>query len=275
MEDLLATLERKEKEASSLVESLSSERMRADRLREELREREKELEAREKTAESRAKEEARRLLLDARQEVEAAIQEVRSVGEGRTTGEEGLEAVSRSARRRVEEAARRHRSQEAGVRGGGIPADLGLGDRVRLAAGGAEGVVVELRDDRAVVETAGVRLQVPLNELVYQGPPREQPAPKTSASERAASSWQGPEGEVESEIDLRGLRVLDVDVEVDRALDQAVLAGLGELRIIHGKGTGALRERVKELLGQDGRVLDFRMGIPAEGGGGVTVVRLR
>ena len=68
---------------------------------------------------------------------------------------------------------------------------------------------------------------------------------------------------------------MEVDIEIDRAMDQAVMGGLGEVRIIHGKGTGALRERVAELLGQDGRVLDFRMGTPGEGGAGVTVVRLR
>jgi DNA mismatch repair protein MutS2 len=66
-----------------------------------------------------------------------------------------------------------------------------------------------------------------------------------------------------------------VGIEVDRALDQAVLGGLGELRIIHGKGTGALRETIGELLAKDGRVSGFRMGGPGEGGAGVTVVRLR
>jgi DNA mismatch repair protein MutS2 len=64
-------------------------------------------------------------------------------------------------------------------------------------------------------------------------------------------------------------------MQVDRALDQAVLGGLGELRIIHGKGTGALREAISEMLNGDGRVADFRMGGPGEGGAGVTIVRLR
>ncbi|MBT8395627.1 MAG: Smr/MutS family protein, partial [Gemmatimonadetes bacterium] len=68
---------------------------------------------------------------------------------------------------------------------------------------------------------------------------------------------------------------LEVGIEVDRALDQAVLGGLGELRIIHGKGTGALREAISEILKADGRVGDFRMGGPVEGGAGVTIVRLR
>jgi DNA mismatch repair protein MutS2 len=71
------------------------------------------------------------------------------------------------------------------------------------------------------------------------------------------------------------MRVAEVELALDRALDQAVLGGLGELRIIHGKGTGALRERVTELLGGDPRVAEHRMGLPGEGGAGVTVVKLK
>jgi DNA mismatch repair protein MutS2 len=80
---------------------------------------------------------------------------------------------------------------------------------------------------------------------------------------------------VRTEVDLRGLRVDELDAELLRALDQAVLEDLGELRIIHGKGTGALRQRVGELLQGDGRVRAFRMGTPEEGGAGVTVATFR
>lgn len=134
---------------------------------------------------------------------------------------------------------------------------------------------MEIRDDRAVVETAGVRLQVAMADLVLRDPSEGSRARTPGPSVPLASSWQGPEAQPRPEVDLRGFRVADVDVEVDRALDQAVLGGLGEIRIIHGKGTGALRERVGELLAQDGRVVEFRMGLHGEGGGGVTVVRLR
>jgi DNA mismatch repair protein MutS2 len=96
-----------------------------------------------------------------------------------------------------------------------------------------------------------------------------------SAGDALASSWQGPEAHPESEVDLRGLRVSEVGLEVDRALDQAVLGGLGELCIIHGKGTGALRATISKILDQDVRVSGFRLGGPAEGGAGVTIVRLR
>ncbi len=260
MEDLLSTLERREKEASTLVDSLSREKARADRLGEELRAREAELRNREETAESRAREEARRLLLGARKEVEAAIRDVRAAAAEEAVGSE---------------AARSHLASETASPGTHPARDFEPGDRVALAGSGAEGSVVEVRDDRVVVETAGVRLQVPAGELRYKGLAQDAPLREGGNPAAAASSWQGPDAEAEAEVDLRGMRVAEVDLALDRSVDQAVLGGLGELRVIHGKGTGALRERVAELLARDPRVMDFRIGLPSEGGAGVTVVKLK
>lgn len=134
---------------------------------------------------------------------------------------------------------------------------------------------MEVRDGRASLESSGLRMQVPVEDLSVLQQSEEGGSEGGEQTAAFASSWQGPEAEPEPEIDLRGLRVADLGVEVDRAIDQAVLGGLGELRIIHGKGTGALRAAVTEILAADGRVRDFRMGGPGEGGAGVTVVRLR
>ena len=71
------------------------------------------------------------------------------------------------------------------------------------------------------------------------------------------------------------MRVDEMERELNTALDDALLGDLSELRIIHGKGTGALRQRVSEILSGDARVGEFRMGGPGEGGAGVTVVRFR
>ncbi len=275
MEELLATLERKEKEAVSLVESLTIERAQARHLEEGLLEREDELKSREGTARVRAQEEARQLLLDARREVEDAIEEVREARKDAQVEEGVLRVAERKARRRVEEAARRHRSGRKEKPSSFGAQDLHPGDRVSLTGTGSKGTVVELREDRAVVETAGVRFQLSTADLIFLGSPTGDQKEPPSTSSSLASSWQGPEAEPETEVDVRGLRVSEVGIEVDRALDQAVLGGLGELRIIHGKGTGALRKRISEILTNDGRVSEFRMGGPAEGGAGVTTVRLR
>ncbi len=283
MEDLLAALERKEKDAGRLVDSLAAVKAQNERLREGLREREAVLKDQERTARDRAQEEARQLLLDARREVEEAIREVRGAWERARDHDGSLEEVHRKARQRVEEAARRHRPAKAkgrSVRPLGSEA-VQAGDRVRLSGTGSKGTVVEVREDRVLVETAGVRLQVNPSDLEFlsrqegEGEGAGRPGSGTSPVRSQASSWQGPDPDPEPEVDVRGFRVHDIGIEVDRALDQAVLGGLGELRIIHGKGTGALREAVSELLKADGRVSEFRMGGPSEGGAGVTVVRLR
>ncbi|MFM8567855.1 MAG: Smr/MutS family protein, partial [Gemmatimonadota bacterium] len=80
-----------------------------------------------------------------------------------------------------------------------------------------------------------------------------------------------PELEAKPEVDVRGVRVHEVDDLVVHALDAAIRADLRLLRIIHGKGTGALRERVGQVLTKDRRVAQFRLGAWNEGGAGVTI----
>lgn len=79
---------------------------------------------------------------------------------------------------------------------------------------------------------------------------------------------------VRSEIDVRGMTVDDALVEVDRYLDEAALAGLPFVRIIHGKGTGALRSAVQNMLSSHHHVSAFRDGEAGEGGTGVTVASI-
>jgi DNA mismatch repair protein MutS2 len=79
---------------------------------------------------------------------------------------------------------------------------------------------------------------------------------------------------VADEIDLRGLAAEDVAQPLARGVDRAVAAGRPRLRIVHGKGGGVLRERVRELLAADPRVRAFRLGQWHEGGSGVTVAEL-
>lgn len=267
MEDLLARLERREREVDELVASLDRERAETRRLREEVEAREASVREAEESAERRAREDARRVLLDARAEVEEAIREVRGAAEA---GED-LDEAARAARRRVEEAAQhQQRRAPAPERAGSAP-DVHVGDRVRVAATGARGRVRELRSDRAVVEAGGLRLELPVTDL-------EPDAAEGGEPEGTARSggWRGgTAGVARVEVDLRGLRVDEMELELNRAMDRAVLEDLPELRIIHGKGTGALRKRVGELLKDDARVRGFRPGEPGEGGAGVTVATFR
>ena len=265
MEELLGRLERREREAEARVLELDNAKARSDKLLANVEERDRALRELERTADHRAQEEARRVLLDARAEVEEAIREVRAAAEA---GAE-LEEASRRARRRVEAAAK-EAARSSTPRTGAHGETPDVGQRVRVHATGAKGTVTEVRSGRAVIETGALRLEVPVEDLeLVQGGGTRSPKP-------SGGGWTAPaEAPVQLEVDLRGLRVDELDLELARALDQAVIEDLQELRIIHGKGTGALRKRVGELLKVDGRVAEYRMGAPNEGGAGVTVATLR
>ena len=97
----------------------------------------------------------------------------------------------------------------------------------------------------------------------------QQPAQRQSR--RAAGGYLDVGMEASSEVDLRGLRVDELELRLGRALDAALMSGLPSFRVIHGKGLGALRARVQELLRADPRVARFRAGDRFEGGTGVTV----
>jgi DNA mismatch repair protein MutS2 len=128
---------------------------------------------------------------------------------------------------------------------------------------------VEIRDDEAVVAVGVMKLAVARGSL--RRTRSESAAPEVAVAVRGDL----PEVEAATEIDLRGMRVGEVEAIVMHAVDAAIRADLKTLRIIHGKGTGALRERVAEMLRKESRVSNFRIGAWNEGGAGVTVVELK
>lgn len=271
---LLLELEAKEQRASETALQLEGELAATRERAAELEAREVALRERERDAERRARQQARDLLMHARREVEAAIGEVRAVA-----SEAELEEAARAARRRVEEAAQAQRERVPTPRtdrrgGGGAPptepaAGLEPGMRVRIASLGKTGTVVELRDGKAMVETGGLRMLLPRADLSPL--PAGDQQPDAQRSRRPAGGYIDAHMEASSEVDLRGLRVDELELRLGRALDAALMSGLPSFRVIHGKGMGALRARVQELLQADPRVTRFRPGDRFEGGTGVTV----
>ena len=137
------------------------------------------------------------------------------------------------------------------------------GDAVEVSTlDGKIGRVLEIRGKEATVVVGSMKLTVKLATLR-----------KTERPAEAAVSYLGdaPEVFVSTEINLLGLRADEAEGGVLQALDGAIRADLKSLRIIHGKGTGALRQVVDEMLRKDTRVREFHMAGWNEGGAGVTV----
>jgi DNA mismatch repair protein MutS2 len=143
------------------------------------------------------------------------------------------------------------------------PGPIVTGDRVFVARLKAEGLVIELAEDEAKVQCGSVRLSVPVTELVRLAP---------KAAPASATTPAGKPFSVPPALNLRGLTVEEALERLDKYLDDAFLAGLAEVRIIHGKGTGAVRGAVHEALHNHPLVSGFRLAEPSAGGAGVTLV---
>jgi DNA mismatch repair protein MutS2 len=267
-------LAQREAELAAERDALARERGLVDERGDAVGERERAVRARERGLDAAARERTRGYLLEARKQVEAALGRARAAVD---------EATAREARRLVESAIAETKIGEAGTgKGEGDAPTVAVGDRARVGAG-AVGVVREVRDDGTVVlEVSGMRLVVPATELVAvadgeaAGGPRRPPSPAwpPAGAARPARTPSAVDS-ASSEVDLRGLRADEVDDVLLRALDAAVLADLPYLRIIHGKGTGALRDRVRALVAADPRVAHAALAPANQGGTGVTIAELR
>lgn len=169
------------------------------------------------------------------------------------------------AERVARDVAAREAAAQAGVQDGRGVA-LALGDAVAVGTlGGKAGRLLERRGDDAVVAVGALKLTVPFTTL------RRLSARHLKEERAEVAIIDVPDVVARPEVDVRGVRVHEVEDLVLQALDGAIRADLGALRIIHGKGTGALRERVGQVLKADRRVKAFRLGAWNEGGAGVTV----
>lgn len=153
------------------------------------------------------------------------------------------------------------------------PKGLKPGENVVAPGVGRQGIVLEVDSGAgtALVQMGIMKVSLPLDELERVSTQTQTGPGRTNVS----SIEQGKTLSVGTELDLRGLTVEEAVMTVDKYLDDIALAGLPRARIIHGKGTGALRNAIISYLRQHSRVKSYRMGESGEGGAGVTVVELK
>jgi DNA mismatch repair protein MutS2 len=155
-----------------------------------------------------------------------------------------------------------------------------LGDKVRLRSLNTKGVVTSLGEDEVEIQVGALRVRTSLSEVepVRKDEAEEPPAKRKVRQKSVPDSQKNTGLKTPSpgiELDLRGQRADDALDQLDRYLDAAYLAGLPFVRIIHGKGTGKLRQAVREALGAHPHIRSFEPGGIGEGGDGVTVAKLK
>ncbi len=254
--DTQARLERREAELESLGARLAAQEERQ-------RAREAELKRLEKEADRTGRRQARQYLMDARRLVEEAL------GAAKSAGDE----AAREARRMVEQGIGEYAEpveQDAPAPPAEAPA-IAVKSRVRLPSGGT-GNVLELRGDGTAVVAAGaMKIVLEASALTPLPDTGGRSSPKESRPAAGVQAGSDPSAAA-LEVDLRGLTGDEAEQATIAAVDAAVLAEQPFLRIIHGMGTGVVRERVRRVVSGDRRVTRYGFAPRNQGGTGVTIV---
>ena len=247
-EALLARLEEEKRALEAELRALEAERRRAEQARRELEARLGAIEAERERILKEARAEADRLLLEAERQIKRAKERARS------------EAGKKDALRQILELRRSVRPE----RPRNPYPELRPGMRVEVPDYRAKGKVLELRGGTALVQMGALKIEVPVERLK----PRDEGAPRPTEAVVVKSGF-------EPELNLRGLTQAEALLALDEFLTEAYALKETPVRILHGKGTGALRTAVRQALKRDKRVERFHDAMPYEGGHGVTVVHLR
>ena len=239
------------------------------RLRDEAERLRREMEDRREASLRKTKEDARRIMEQARRESETILAELKRLkknaaapdheaAELRRRLEKDIDSLSEGLRQRVDTVA-------------APPKTLKVGDEVDILTLNTRGTVLAPPDAKGEVQLqAGImKLKAHITQLRLVK--ENKPKPKTVVKAQTGAMTRT----VRMECDIRGMAVDEAIPVVDQYLDEAVLASLGEVSIIHGKGTGALRQGIQQHLRHHPHVKRFRLGVYGEGESGVTVVELR
>ncbi|MGI1660282.1 MAG: endonuclease MutS2 [Desulfitobacterium sp.] len=155
------------------------------------------------------------------------------------------------------------------------PEEIKLGQMVYMTKLRQKGQVLKLPNSSGeiLVQAGVIKLNVPISEIRLEK--EERPTRSTRSVNSQGRGEMKKTETIRTEIDLRGMMVEEASFELDKYLDDAVLTGVGQVYVIHGKGTGALRNGIHEFLRGHHHVKSFRIGQHGEGDLGVTVVELR
>lgn len=240
------------------------------RMRDEAEKLRREVEEKRESAMRKAKDDARRVLENAKRESETILSELKRLKkEGASTPEHQMQQLRKRMQDGIESLSEGLSTPSFRVTE--PPRDLRIGDEVEIVHLNTKGTVLSKPDDKGEVQLqAGImKLKAHISQLrLAKEPPKKQKA-KVSTQTSAAIRT------VPMELDVRGKATDEALPEVDQYLDEAVLASLGEVSIIHGKGTGVLRASIQQHLRRHPHVKSFRLGVFGEGESGVTVVTLK
>jgi DNA mismatch repair protein MutS2 len=274
VEDLLAGIHRERETSAAELARAEQARREAEEERARLSEALAEFEAQRESEWHNAREEIEAELRDARNQIRRLRDEFRSVSLSKQWMEEAEKRLADASSMLPQ--ARPGRPAPAVPPPPPPPRPLQPGDTVQVRSVGLTGEIIAIDEDEgaAEVQVGGFRMRADLRELTRQKAGDGKPNTRQQRVIEQARVSIPDVPDVSFEIDMRGWRAAEVADRLDRYLNDAYLAGLPMVRIIHGKGTGALRQVVRDILKSHKLVESYGSGVAGEGGEGVTVARL-
>ena len=223
---------------------------------------------------SKARKEAQQIIDDARRSVNAAMDEIKQMKKQlRDAGAvDDINLRQTELRRGLNEAEDRLRGDREETPKKVSAREPKAGDTVELLKLGTKATVLQVNKDHTLQIQAGIMKINVKPEEVYLIPEQEGQAQVKKLVERANRQLRTIAAS--PEVDLRGMSQDEAIAALDRYLDDAVLAKLPSVRIIHGKGTGVLRKAVQQHLKRSKRIKSVRLGVYGEGEDGVTIAEL-
>lgn len=268
--DLINKLEQTQQAAERDREEAAILRRESEEIKERYRQLEEQLREKREAILEKAYEEASKLVRASRLEAEEAVKELRAKL-AQANARDREEAI-KQARQKLQRVTSKVAAKEPErTTPGEIPSQVKPGEQVFLPKYNQKAYVLSVSGDNVQVQVGIMKMFVPLKELRRVNELRV----TAHGQSQVGQVYMDKAKSIETSLDLRGMTTDEALLEIEKYLDDAFIAGLSSVILIHGKGTGALRAAVHRELKNNPQVKSFRLGEAGEGGAGATVVNLK
>ncbi len=274
-EDVLTGIEKDRQTA----EAASREQLRlsgeAQKLKREIENERKRLENEKDKILNRAREKAAKIIERAQEETEELVERIKAAEKERDERETKrvMEEVRRDLGLKLKRTKNRPVSSGKPVKSNVNVNTLKLGASVLLVDLNDKGSVISInkKEETAVIQVGIMKITSKISNLVLLPDNDTKELMKFAPKKKESIGAK----EVRTEIDLRGMQLEDALIETDRFIDDCIMAGLSTCTVIHGKGTGVLRNGIQNMLRKNVRVKSYRSGTYGEGENGVTIIEFK
>lgn len=272
MEGLLADLEKSKRTIEQEQAEIAANKEEIQKLKDRLASKNEHIEQRKQDILRNAREEAREILEEAKAFADESIRKYNNWDKKQNASNKDMEKARDEIRGKLNAVNDKLAVKQTKRKSTHKASDFKLGDSVHVISLNLEGTVRSLPNQKGEITVQMGILQSTVKitdvEIIQE---KKQTKPEKTAQYRAAVNKSM---NIKPEINLLGLTVDEAIVELDKYLDDACLSHLNQVRVVHGKGTGALRKGIHEYLKRQSYVKNFRLGEFGEGDAGVTIVEL-